>query len=71
MGLVSLDLTANPGGVCVHFAGLCPSKQTPLFLKPVRPSTCSVFSPIGFVSLFHYGKVLQTGDEKKLGSLFL
>lgn len=70
-GLVSLDLTANPGGPCVPFTGLCPGKQAPLVFKLVRPGTCSAFSPFIFASLFCYSKVQQRGDEKKLGSLFL
>lgn len=45
--------------------------NTPLVFKLVRPRTCSMFSPFIFVSLFYDSKVLQRGDEKKLGSLFL
>lgn len=49
--LVSLDLTANPGGLCVYFTGLCPCKQTPLVFQLVRPRTWFVFSPFIFVSI--------------------
>lgn len=48
------------------------SQQTHSFVSQASQAQhLPCFSPIGFVSLFHYGKVLQTGDEKKLGSLFL
>lgn len=48
--------------LCVYSKGLCHCKQTPLVSKWVKPSTCSVFSPFIFVSLFHY---IQQGDAER------